>query len=124
MLNNFRRWFKLSEGIQSYPGHMLVLVLRGAFGAFIIAIATGLLFLLIDQYQMTLLGLLAFFLTLALGIAVVALDAMAKDKQITTVSAIGFGLLLGFLFSRLFAQALTPILREYLDSRLFNRLFP
>ncbi|MBL8046980.1 MAG: PIN/TRAM domain-containing protein, partial [Anaerolineales bacterium] len=44
-----------------------------------------------------------------LGIGIVALDIIIKNKQITTISAIYFGLLLGLLFGHLFSSAIFPL---------------
>jgi uncharacterized protein YacL len=96
---------------------MLVLVLRGIFGALLIGIGTGLLYHFVDQGQLTL-GILALLATLALGVLIVALDATAKNKQISSISAIGFGLLLGFLLSWLLYRALTPIFSQFVDPQL------
>jgi uncharacterized protein YacL len=60
------------------------------------------------------LGILMSGFTLVACIGVMVLDAIMKNKEITTLSAIYFGLLLGFLIGSLFWQALQPILHEYL----------
>jgi uncharacterized protein YacL len=54
---------------------------------------------------------------LALGvcIGVIILDARTKAKEITTLSAIYFGLLLGFLIGQLFWTALEHLVQSYLD---------
>lgn len=52
-----------------------------------------------------------FFIGILIGvIAVIALDIFIKNKQITSLSAIYFGLMLGLLFGNLFSQAIDPIL--------------
>src|SRR5438128_11785688 len=107
MFQRFRKWVQFSEGFQSYPGHVLVLIVRGVFGALLIGVATGLLYYYADRNELSL-GLLSFGIFLAIGLSVVALDAIAKNKQITTVSAIFFGLLMGFLLASLFWMALEP----------------
>lgn len=60
------------------------------------------------------LGFITAGFTLVACIGVMVLDAYMKNKEITTLSAIYFGLLLGFLIGSLFWQALQPILHEYL----------
>lgn len=40
-------------------------------------------------------------------------DVLTRNKQITTISAVFFGLLMGFILSTLFWQALQPIIGEY-----------
>jgi len=47
---------------------------------------------------------------LAVGSLVLVTDMREKQKQITTISAVYFGLLLGLLLGYLFSQALVPIL--------------
>lgn len=48
----------------------------------------------------------------AIGSLVLATDLWEKQKQITTISAVYFGLLLGLLLGYLFSQALVPILES------------
>lgn len=59
-------------------------------------------------------GMVAAGLTLALCVGVIVLDTLTKNKEITTLSSIYFGLLLGFLIGSLFWTALQPILHVYL----------
>jgi uncharacterized protein YacL len=47
-----------------------------------------------------------------LGFSVVALDLVIRGKQITTISAIYFGLLMGFLLGSLFWAALETLVQE------------
>ena len=61
-----------------------------------------------------LLGIGTAILTLALTISAIVLDASTKNKEITTLSAIYFGLLLGFLVGALLWASLQPIVHEYL----------
>jgi uncharacterized protein YacL len=61
------------------------------------------------------LGLITAVLTLVACVGVMVLDALMTNKEITTLSAIYFGLLLGFLIGSLFWQAVQPILHEYLN---------
>ena len=53
---------------------------------------------------------------LLLGVGVIALDLRTRNKQITTISAVYFGLLLGFLFSHLFISAILPIVGSFSDA--------
>src|SRR5262249_44186923 len=55
-------------------------------------------------------ALLAFVAVLAIGGLVVATDILIRDKQITTLSALYFGLLLGLLLGTLFYEAVKPFL--------------
>src|ERR1043165_48920 len=61
-----------------------------------------------------LLGIGTAILTLALTISAIVLDASTKNNEITTLSAIYFGLLLGFLVGALLWASLQPIVHEYL----------
>src|SRR5206468_2321529 len=101
MLQRFRKWVQFSEGFQSYPGHVLVMIVRGVFGALLIGIATGLLYFYADRNELTA-GVLSFLLILAVGGLIVLLDTVARNKQITSISAIFFGLLMGSFLATLF----------------------
>src|SRR5437588_13092058 len=85
--------------------------LRGCFGALLIGMATGVLVYLENQGQLVL-GIVTFVGMLVLGITVVATDVFVRNKQITTLSAVYFGLLLGLLLGTLFSEALKPFLTE------------
>jgi uncharacterized protein YacL len=73
-------------------------------------------------------GIVACGLTIAICIGVMSLDAFTRNKEITTLSAIYFGLLLGFLIGNLFWYALQPLVASYLTmmelekSRVANAL--
>jgi uncharacterized protein YacL len=121
MWSRLREVFKVSEGIQSYPGHVLVLILRGVFGALVIGVATGLLYHYVDDNKVTE-GLLIFSLVLVLGMIIVGLDVLAKNKQITSLSAMYFGLLLGFILGGLLWLPLEPIISPHVDSEVLKLL--
>src|SRR5262249_19079100 len=89
---------------------MIMWFLRGCFGALIIGVA---IFALnyFDRYGFVA-SLAAFVGVLLVGALVVAGDVMLRDKQITTLSAIYFGLLLGLLLGTLFSSALKPFLTD------------
>src|SRR5262245_10533536 len=86
---------------------MLLWLLRGLFGAVIVGLATGILLEFINREQNTL-GVAAFIAILLAGAVTVALDLAVPSKQITTISAAYFGLLLGFLLGSLLWAALEP----------------
>ncbi len=115
LLKKIQNWFGLG-GESPLPGKMLLLILRGLFTALVIAIATGFLYHY-DMEKKFELGLAAFSLILLLGVLVVSGDLLAKDKQITTISAIYFGLLMGFLLGALFWMALQPLMTMYLNMK-------
>lgn len=59
-------------------------------------------------------GLVMAIGSLALCIGIIVLDARMRNKEITTLSALYFGLLLGFLLGQLFWFALSPLIDSYL----------
>jgi uncharacterized protein YacL len=91
-------------------GHVTLFLVRGLFGALVIGIATGALYFFFDARGQVLVGIIAFLSILALGGLVVLTDVATRRKQITTISAIYFGLLLGFLLGQLLWTALNPLL--------------
>ena len=90
---------------------MLMWILRGFFGATIIGIAIAALNTLSrdNNYWP---GFFGFGAVMALGIGVVAADILIRNKQITTLSAVYFGLLLGLLFGTLFSYAIMPFVTD------------
>ena len=91
--------------------------LRGCFGALLIGMATGVLVYLENRSQFAL-GIVTFVGMLALGSAVVAIDLFVRNKQITTLSAVYFGLLLGLLLGSLFSLALDPFIKDMISGTL------
>jgi uncharacterized protein YacL len=92
---------------------MLLSILRGVFGIMIIGLATA--FLLFYQQgppseDRLAKAVVSFGAILVVGLAVVIIDMRIRNKQITTISAIYFGLLMGLLLGWLFWTALKPIL--------------
>jgi uncharacterized protein YacL len=90
---------------------MLLWLLRGCFGIIIIGMATTALVTLGEKYgDWT--ALAAFSAILAIGLATVAADLSIRTKQITTISAVFFGLLVGLFIGNLFSLALLPLLAD------------
>ena len=115
-----RDWFGNStHGLTSATpsSHIVLLVLRGLFLALTIGVATGAL-LYADSKEAIGYGILAFFLLISLSLAILATDIWAKNKQITTISAIYFGLLLGAFLGNLLMDLMAPILEPYLFARV------
>ena len=100
-------------GFGSDRNKLILLILRAVFLFLSIGIASSILFFLFDR-QAYVLGTISFVIVMAIAIAVLVGDVMAKNKQITSISSVFFGLLMGFLLASLFWQALQPIVREYL----------
>jgi uncharacterized protein YacL len=91
--------------------HMMLWFLRGCFGAVIIGIAWA-AFSYFNQEREPGYGKLAFAAILGLGVLVVATDVLVRNKQITTVSAVYFGLLMGLLLGTLFSTAVEPFITD------------
>jgi uncharacterized protein YacL len=90
---------------------MLLWLVRGVFGILIVGLATSALIALSDRgYHLT--GIAALVGILALGVFVVIIDLSIHNKQITTISAVYFGLLLGFLLGTILWEALQPLVLE------------
>jgi uncharacterized protein YacL len=93
-------------------GMVLVWLLRGFFGAIIIGVAYVAFEYFNEKLQNPQGGAVAFAAILLTGLAVVIADMILRDKQITTASAIYFGLLLGFLLGTLLTTALEPFVAD------------
>jgi uncharacterized protein YacL len=92
------------------PTSMQLLLVRGAFGAMVMGVGYVALIYYTDwgTGEWTR-GALAFAGIVAVGAGVVLADISVKAKQITTISAIYFGLLLGFLLGTLLSAVLEPL---------------
>ena len=93
-------------------------LVRFVFLVMTIGIATGFLVYIMatgsgGALQFDWRGVVIFVLVVTTSIFIVWADVRARDKQITTISAVFFGLLIGFVLSALFWQALQPIVTEY-----------
>jgi uncharacterized protein YacL len=86
-------------------GGVLLIILRGIYLAIVIGIAAAV---------GSVLGLIVFCAVVLIGLAVLVLDMLARHKQITTISAVYFGLLMGMLLGSLFWMALEPLVNQYL----------
>ncbi len=119
MLSNlFQRWFRSRTAdfiAAPRSGAILLLLLRGAFLALLIGLASGGL-TYYDQQGYFYYGAGLFLVIVAIGLAVLGGDILARHKQITTISAVYFGLLMGFLLGSLLWGALEPVLIGYIDT--------
>ncbi len=96
----------------------LLWIVRFVFLAMAIGIATDSFIVGLDDTRPIAGRAFAFATSIAvllLCIGVMAFDWVTKTKEITTLSAIYFGLLLGFLIGSLFWAAVQPVVREYLQ---------
>jgi uncharacterized protein YacL len=105
-----------TQKIFASPTSLLPWVLRALFIALTIGLATNVLayYLRADRLGVAIGSSL--FILFA-GAALIVLDLIVKNKQITTISAIYFGLLMGFLLGSLFWTALEPVFKDYMNDR-------
>ncbi|HEY3789195.1 MAG TPA: PIN/TRAM domain-containing protein, partial [Urbifossiella sp.] len=96
---------------------MLLWLLRGAYLLLLLGIAvyTANVFLADDGEHAKLNAIFVPIVTVVVGAFVMFTDIREKQKQITTISAIYFGLLLGLLLGWLFSMALVPLLDSTFD---------
>jgi uncharacterized protein YacL len=100
---------------------MLLWILRGCFGIIIIGMATGFLTFTSDG-TLPLPNIITFAAILLIGVGAVAIDLIVRNKHITTISALYFGLLAGFLLGQLFSIALRPLLEGNVPERFLSQL--
>jgi uncharacterized protein YacL len=99
-------------GGRSTSSHVLLWFLRGAFGAIMLGVAyVAFAYYNEPPHLNTTLGLLVCIGILGSGVLIVIADLALPNKQITTISAIYFGLLMGFLLGTLFTTALEPLVQ-------------
>ncbi len=111
--NIIKNWFAgPRERLFSDRSKTMLWILRVIFFCLTIGIATSALFYFEKTNLLN--GILSFVTILFIGIGVIVGDALIRNKQITTISAVYFGLLLGFLLTALFWTALQPIITTYL----------
>jgi uncharacterized protein YacL len=91
---------------------MLLWILRSCFLAIIIGSATYALvyFRSVPDQANSWMGPASFGVILMSGLAAVGADLLIRNKQITSISAVFFGLLLGLVLGALFSIALEPLL--------------
>src|SRR5437764_579619 len=87
---------------------MLLWLLRGAYVALLLGMALFAVNFFLEAKE-TANAVVVPLGSLAIGGLVLFTDVKEKQKQITTLSAVYFGLLLGLLLGWLFSMALTPI---------------
>jgi uncharacterized protein YacL len=91
---------------------MVIWLVRFVFVCTSIGIGTTML-LYFHERNRTMEGVGSLLAILAISGAVIYGDVLTRNKQITTISAVFFGLLIGFVLSALLWQALEPIINEY-----------
>src|SRR5436190_19408384 len=101
---------------------MLLWILRGIFGITVIGMATAAGLLVSSDGASSSYSIASFGIVLLVGVAALAVDVCVRNKQITTISAVYFGLLLGLLLGTLFSLALKPLVHDYFPPSLATRL--
>jgi uncharacterized protein YacL len=96
-------------------GHLLLWLLRGVFGAICIGIAMLAFrhFSFSEGSSDMANSWIAFFCILGAGALIVLTDVLIRNKQITTLSAVYFGLLLGLLLGNILSTALEPFIFDW-----------
>ena len=88
---------------------MLLWLLRGVYVALVLGVAVFAASVFVETQQ-SIRAVIAPVAVVLIGSVVLFTDIREKQKQITTISAIYFGLLLGLLIGWLFGMALEPLL--------------
>jgi uncharacterized protein YacL len=97
---------------------MLLWLLRGLFAAIVLGVAFGAFNAFYDaQGERIWPGLRASIVVLAVGALVLFTDLWERNKQITTLSALYFGLLLGLLLGWLISMAMERFLVAWLEEK-------
>src|SRR4051794_12576816 len=102
---------------------MLLWLLRGCYVLILIGIAAVAFNNYYSQDEVGN-GVKAVLIILLIGGTVLLTDLREKSKEITTISAVYFGLLLGLLLGSLFGSALDPFLRDWFPNQNPDRLSP
>lgn len=92
----------------------LLWIVRFVFVAMTISIMTDALVYAFERETQFSWGVTAAFVSVAICISLIVLDVFIGNKEITTLSAISFGLMIGLAISWLFWAALEPIVDAYL----------
>lgn len=111
------------NGIFGGSTPLILLLVRFLFLTMAIGIGTSLLLYFHERYR-TATGVLCLIGAIGICALIIAADVAARNKQITIISAIFFGLLMGFILSTLFWQSLEPIINEYLGDSPLKRMAP
>ncbi len=90
---------------------MLLWLLRGAYAALMVGLAAFAASVFVEHDETTN-AVVVPLVILAFGGIILFTDVREKQKQITTISAIYFGLLLGLLVGWLFSMAVVPLLES------------
>ncbi len=111
-LRTFFKWVGRPFHEPSHSANMALWLLRGCFGAVIIGVA-WIAFDYFNQANDPTSGKWAFAGIVGAGLLVVLADLLLRNKQITTVSAVYFGLLMGLLLGTFFYTVMEPFVSEW-----------
>jgi uncharacterized protein YacL len=114
LLRRLFAWSSDRLGGRPHTGQMLLWLLRGVFGAVVICIALVAVqhFMRTDPDQ-PVYAWIGFLTILGVGLLLVVSDLMIRNKQITTLSAVYVGLLLGLLLGHILSTALQPFIFDW-----------
>jgi uncharacterized protein YacL len=117
-VRRFFGWFFGHFEGRPRSGQVLLWLLRGAFGAVVISVAM-IAFQHVSESRPgePVLAGIAFLIILGMGVLVVLTDVFVRNKQITTLSAVYVGLLLGLLLGHILSTALEPFLFDWETGR-------
>lgn len=121
--SSLKEWFSGGlGGVVGRSSNVLMWVIRVATLALVIGIAANAL-LRVEQMQLPQRGYLhyvAFAVFILAGLGIIVADIAVRNKQITTISAVYFGLLLGFLLGNLLWASLRPVFEGYFGTELLD----
>jgi len=106
---------RLARSFDKRPssGYVLLWLLRGCFGAVCIGIAMLAFRHFSEGPGDSANGYVAFLCILGTCLLIVITDVLIRNKQITTLSAVYFGLLLGLLLGNILSTALEPFVFDW-----------
>jgi uncharacterized protein YacL len=127
---SLKEWFSGSAnlgGFQTTRSNMLMWIIRVVFLILVIGIAANVLLRVEHAMQSGqpprppgIIPYVAFAIFTITGILVIFGDIFVRNKQITTISAVYFGLLLGFVLGNLLWSALRPMFEGYFGTALLD----
>src|SRR5215510_14658524 len=114
LFSRLRSWLRPGPNEGPPSGSVMLWLLRGCF----IALMIGMAVVAFGHFNNPgprgepdpAAGYQAFIVIIAMSLLIVASDIFVRNKQITTISAVYFGLLMGLLLGTLFSLALEPFL--------------
>lgn len=114
-VNFWKRWF--SPGISTPSTSFFLWILRAAFFVLALGVAVGSFNYfnekVVDSQRHPTHGIISFSAILLLALVMITLDLLTPNKQITTISALYFGLVMGFFLSHLFWNTMEPLFLQY-----------